>query len=65
MTTTQAAMTRADIGSTLMAKIKALPAARRLQLEDYVDFLHALELRVHDDVTESFRVAFERLDAHG
>jgi hypothetical protein len=58
-------MIDADIEPALLEKIRKLPPTRRLQLEDYVDFLHARERHFREDVAESFRRAVEQLDACG
>ena len=48
---------------TLLEKLKALPPARLVEVEDFVDFLRAREERARDEAAERLGVAFEKLDA--
>jgi hypothetical protein len=53
----------AQAEQALLEKLKALPAARRAEVEDFVDFLKAREERARDEAAKRLGEAFEKLDA--
>ena len=53
----------AQAEKALLEKLKALPPARRAEVEDFVDFLKAREERTRDEAAKRLGEAFEKLDA--
>lgn len=49
----------------LLEKLRALPPARRAEVEDFVEFLWAREERVRSDAARRLGEMFEKLDAAG
>jgi hypothetical protein len=47
----------------LIEKIRALPAERIAEIEDFVDFIRLREERARDEAAERLGRAFEKLDA--
>jgi hypothetical protein len=47
----------------LLEKLRALPPARRAEVEDFVDFLKAREDRARDQAADRLGEAFKKLDA--
>ena len=47
----------------LIEKIRALPAERIAEVEDFVDFIRLREERARDEAAERLGRAFEKLDA--
>jgi hypothetical protein len=48
---------------TLLEKLKSLPPARLVEVEDFVDFLKAREERTRDEASRRLGEAFTKLDA--
>lgn len=55
----------AQAEKTLLEKLRALPATRLAEVEDFVDFLKAREERTRDEASQRLGEAFKKLDALG